>query len=169
MLLAGLVEPAFGLIFWMTLSFLVVLFILGKFAWKPIMKALDDRERTIEEALSEAERARSEIASMNAQNEALMREAREEREVLLREAREIRDKEIASAKERAKSEADAILARAREDIRNEKLAAIGELKTHVADLSVEMAERILRTQLQDANAQKALVQQMLNEADLKKS
>jgi F-type H+-transporting ATPase subunit b len=164
-----LIEFSFGLIFWMTISFLAVLFILGKFAWKPIMKALEDRERNIEESLGEAERARAEIASMNAQNEALMREAREEREVLLREAREIRDKEIANAKERAKSEADALLTRAREDIRNEKMAAIAELKSHVAELSVEMAERILRTELADSNAQKALVQQMLNEADLKKS
>jgi F-type H+-transporting ATPase subunit b len=153
----------------MFLSFLAVLFILGKFAWKPIMKALDDREQTIADALNEAERAREEIASMNAQNEELMREAREEREVLLREAREIRDKEIADAKAKAKAEGDAMLTRARDDIRNEKMAAIGELKSYVADLSVEMAERVLRTELGDAPAQKALVQQMLKEADLKQS
>ena len=168
-MLLSLVEPAFGLIFWMTLSFLVVLFILGKFAWKPIMKALDDREKTIADALNEAERAREEIASMKSQNEDLMREAREEREVLLREAREIRDKEIADAKAKAKAEGDALLTRAREDIRNEKMAAIGELKTYVADLSVEMAERVLRNELSDSTAQKALVQQMLKEADLKRS
>ena len=168
-MLLSLVEPAFGLIFWMTLSFLVVLFILGKFAWKPIMKALDDREQTIADALNEAEKAREEIASMKSQNEELMREAREEREVLLREARDIRDKEIADAKAKAKTEADAMLTRAREDIRNEKLAAIGELKTYVADLSVEMAERILKSELNDSSAQKALVQQMLKEADLSKS
>ena len=106
---------------------------------------------------------------MKSQNEELMRAAREEREVLLREAREIRDKEIADAKVQAKAQGDAMLVRAREDIRNEKLAAIGELKAYVADLSIEMAERVLRNELSDPPAQKALVQQMLKEADLKQS
>jgi F-type H+-transporting ATPase subunit b len=108
-----LIQFSFGLIFWMTVSFLAVLFILKKFAWKPILGVLSERERTIEDALSEAKKAREEIAAMNARNEDLMRQAREEREVLLKEARDIRDKEIGEAKAKAKAEAEALLSRAR--------------------------------------------------------
>ncbi len=169
MLLASLVEPSFGLIFWMTLSFLVVLYILAKFAWKPILNGLKEREASIADSLNEAKKAREEIAAMNARNEDLMREAREEREVLLKEARDIRDKEIASAKERAKAEGDAMLARAREDIRNEKNAAIVEMKNQVADLSILVAERILREKLGDPAAQKGLVDKVMAEADMRKS
>jgi len=169
MLLAGLMSPAFGLLFWMTLSFLVVLFILAKFAWKPILNGLKEREASIADSLNEAKKAREEIAAMNARNEDLMREAREEREVLLKEARDIRDREIASAKERAKAEGDAMLARAREDIRNEKNAAIAEMKNEVAQLSILVAERILKEKLGDPAAQKALVDKVMAEADQRKS
>ncbi|HQV76153.1 MAG TPA: F0F1 ATP synthase subunit B [Flavobacteriales bacterium] len=169
MLLASLVEPSFGLIFWMTLSFLAVLFILAKFAWKPILNGLKEREASIADSLNEAKKAREEIAAMNARNEDLMREAREEREVLLKEARDIRDREIATAKERAKAEGDAMLARAREDIRNEKNAAIAEMKNEVAQLSILVAERILKEKLGDPAAQKALVDKVMAEADQRKS
>lgn len=168
-MLLSLVEPAFGLIFWMTLSFLAVLFILAKFAWKPILKGLKDREASIADALNEAKKAREENAAMMARNEDLMRQAREEREVLLKEARDIRDREIAGAKAKAKAEGDALLARAREDIRNEKMAAITDMKNQVAELSIQVAERILRDKLGDAAAQKALVEKVMNEADLRKS
>ena len=169
MLLASLVEPSFGLIFWMTLSFLVVLYILAKFAWKPILNGLREREASIADSLNEAKKAREEIAAMNARNEDLMREAREEREVLLKEARDIRDKEIALAKERAKAEGDAMLSRAREDIRNEKNAAVAEMKNEVAQLSIQVAERILRDKLGDPAAQKGLVDKVMAEADMRKS
>lgn len=106
---------------------------------------------------------------MMARNEDLMRQAREEREVLLKEARDIRDREIAGAKARAKAEGDALLARAREDIRNEKMAAITDMKNQVAELSIQVAERILREKLGDAAAQKSLVEKVMNEADLRKS
>jgi F-type H+-transporting ATPase subunit b len=165
----SLVEPAFGLVFWMTLSFLTVLFILAKFAWKPILNSLHERERTIEDALSEAKKAREEIANMKASNEDLMRQARAEREELLKEARDVRDREIATAKDKAKSEADALLGRAREDIRNEKNAAITEMKNQVAELSILVAERILKEKLGDPAAQKALVDKVMTEADLRKS
>lgn len=168
-MLLSLVEPAFGLIFWMTLSFLAVLFILAKFAWKPILKGLKDREASIADALNEAKKAREENAAMMARNEDLMRQAREEREVLLKEARDIRDREIAGAKARAKAEGDALLARAREDIRNEKMAAITDMKNQVAELSIQVAERILRDKLGDAAAQKSLVEKVMNEAELRKS
>ena len=152
-----LVTPAIGLLFWMCLSFGIVVWLLAKYAWKPILKSVSDRERSIEDALNEAKKMRSEMASMSADNEALMRQAREDREVLLKEARDIRDKEIAEAKGRAKAEGDALLARTREDIRNEKMAAITEMKNQVAELSIQVAERILREKLGDAAAQKALV------------
>lgn len=164
-----LIDFSFGLIFWMTVSFLTVLYILGKFAWKPILAMLGERERTIEDALNEAKKAREVIAAMNASNQDLMREAREEREVLLKEARDIRDHEIATAKERARTEGDAMLARAREDIRNEKHAAIAEMKNEVAHLSIMVAERILKEKLGDPAAQKALVDKVMAEAELGRS
>ena len=164
-----LIQFSFGLIFWMTVSFLAVLFILKKFAWKPILGVLSERERTIEDALSEAKKAREEIAAMNARNEDLMRQAREEREVLLKEARDIRDKEIGEAKAKAKAEAEALLSRARVDIQNEKNAAITEMKNQVAELSILVAERILKDKLGDPAAQKALVDKVMAEADMRKS
>lgn len=166
MLLASLVEPAFGLIFWMTLSFGIVFFLLAKFAWKPILKALHERERSIEDAIGEARKAREEVAAMKAGNEDLLKEARAEREQMLKEARDIRDKEIADAKGRAKAEADALLARAREDIRNEKNAAITEMKNQVGELSIVVAERILREKLGDKAAQQALLDKVMKESDL---
>lgn len=167
-MLLSLVEPSFGLIFWMTLSFLVVLFILAKFAWKPILNGLKEREATIADALNEAKKAREENAHMMAKNEELMRQAREERELLLKEARDIRDKEIAEAKSKAKAEADALLARARTDIQNEKNAAITEMKNQVAELSILVAERILKEKLDSSAAQQSLVDKVIAEADLRK-
>jgi F-type H+-transporting ATPase subunit b len=164
-----LIQFSFGLIFWMTVSFLTVLFILKKFAWKPILGVLSERERTIEEALNEARRSREEIAAMNARNEDLMRQAREEREVLLKDARDIRDREIAVAKDKAKAEADALLARARTDIQNEKNAALTEMKNQVAELSILVAERILRDKLADSAAQQALVDKVMSEAEVRRS
>lgn len=169
MLLASLVEPSFGLIFWMTLSFLAVLFILAKFAWKPILHGLKEREASIADALNEAKKAREEIAAMNARHADLERGAREEREVLLKEARDIRDKEIAQAKERAKAEADAMLARARADIQNEKKAAIVEMKNQLAELSIQVAEVVLKEKLADRAAQQSLVDKVMTEAELRKS
>lgn len=168
-MLLSLVQPAFGLVFWMTLTFLTVLFLLAKFAWKPILKSLHEREKGIEDALSESKRMREEMSKLQASNEEMMRQARAERDALLKEARDIRDKEISEAKAKAKAEADAMLGRAREDIRNEKNAAIVELRNQVADLSVQVAERILREKLGDPGAQKALVDKVMSEVDLRKS
>ena len=164
-----LIEFSFGLIIWMTVSFLVVLFILGKFAWKPILGVLSERERTIDEALNEAKKARDEFAVLKAQNEDLMRASREERELMLKEARDIRDREISEAKAKAKAEGDAMLTRAREEIKNEKNAAITEMKNQVAELGILVAERILKDKLGDAATQKALVDKVMAEADLRKS
>ena len=164
-----LIQFSFGLIFWMTVSFLAVLFILKKFAWKPILGALSERERTIEDALSEAKKAREEIAAMTSRNEQLDRAAREEREVLLKEARDIREKEIAEAKEKAKVEVAGMLDRARAEIRNEKSAAVADIKMLVGELSVEIAEKLLREKLTDDAAQRALVDRMLKEAEARLS
>ncbi|HQW86816.1 MAG TPA: F0F1 ATP synthase subunit B [Flavobacteriales bacterium] len=167
--LASLVNPSIGLIFWMTLTFVTVLFLLAKFAWRPILNGLKEREASIADALNEAKRAREEMASLNAKNEELMRQAREERELLLKEARDIRDREIAEAKGRAKTEADALLTRARADIQNEKNAALTEMKNQVAELSILVAERILKEKLADSKAQEALVDKVMAEAQLRRS
>lgn len=166
MLLVSLMEPSFGLIFWMTLSFAIAFFVLAKYAWKPILQALHDREQSIEDAIDQAKKAREEVAAMKAGNEELLQQARMERDQLLREAREIRAKEIADAKERAKAEADAMLARARAEIRNEKNAALTEMKNQMGALSIEVAERILREKLGDQAAQDALLEKVLKESDL---
>ena len=165
----NLVTPDIGLLFWMCLSFGIVVFLLRKYAWKPILSSVQARESSIEDALNEAKKMREDMAKMSAGNEELMRQAREEREVLLKDARDIREKEIAGAKAKARAEADALLTRAREDIRNEKNAAITEMKNQVGELSILVAERILKEKLGDAAAQKALVDKVMNEADLRKS
>ncbi|MBK6540382.1 MAG: F0F1 ATP synthase subunit B [Flavobacteriales bacterium] len=164
-----LVTPPIGLLFWMCLSFGIVVWLLAKYAWKPILSSVSQRERSIEDALNEAKKMREDMARMSAGNEELMRHAREEREVMLKEARDIRDQEIAGAKTKAKAEAEALLGRAREDIRNEKNAAITEMKNQVAELSVTVAEIILREKLGSEAAQHALVDKVMKDADLRKS
>lgn len=164
-----LLKPDPGLLFWMCVSFGIVVFLLGKFAWKPILGAVKTREQSIADALNEAKKMREDMARMTASNEEIMRQARAERDTLLKEARDIRDKEISEAKTKAKAEAEAMLGRAREDIRNEKNAAITELRNQVAELSVQVAERILREKLGDAAAQKALVEKVMNDVELRKS
>lgn len=159
-----LVTPEIGLLFWMCLSFGIVVFLLAKYAWKPILNAVKERETSIDNALNEAKQARAEIAQMTAGNEDLMRQARTEREAMLKEARDIRDKEISEAKTRAKTEADALLARARQDIHTEKNAAITEMKNQVGKLSILVAERILREKLHDQSAQQELVDKVLKES-----
>jgi len=161
-----LVQPALGLLFWMLLSFLIVLFILGKFAWKPILNALKERETSIEGALRSADKAREAMESLKSDNEKLLQEARVERERMLREARDTKDAIINEAKDKASLEANRLLQMAREAITNEKLAAITELKNQVATLSIEIAEKILREQLKDAGKQKELAEKYLKEVKM---
>jgi F-type H+-transporting ATPase subunit b len=161
-----LVQPAFGLVFWMLVSFLIVLFILGKFAWKPILKALKERESSIEDALRSADKAREAMENLKADNEKLLTEARAERERMLREARDTKDAIINEAKGKATTEANRLLQMAREAINNEKQAAITELKNQVATLSIEIAEKILREQLKDAGKQKELAEKYLKEVKM---
>lgn len=162
----SLVTPDIGLLFWMCISFGIVVFLLGKYAWKPILSSVKQRESSIEDALNEAKKMRDDMAKMSASNEEIMRQARAERETLLKDARDIRDKEISEAKTRAKAEADAMLGRAREDIRNEKNAAITEMKNQVGELSIVVAERILRDKLGDKAAQQTLLDKVMKESDI---
>ncbi|MBK8498607.1 MAG: F0F1 ATP synthase subunit B [Flavobacteriales bacterium] len=164
-----LVTPDLGLLFWMCLSFGIVVWLLARYAWKPILSSVKQRETSIEEALNEAKKMREDMAKMAASNEAIMQQAREEREVLLKDARDIRDKEISEAKTKAKAEADALLSRARVDIQNEKNAAITEMKNQVAELSILVAERILKEKLETGAAQQSLVDKVMAEAETRKS
>jgi len=161
-----LVKPAFGLIFWMFVSFGLILFLLKKFAWKPILAMLDEREKTISDALNLAQKAKEEMTALRAGNEKLLQEARNERDILLKEAREAKESIINEAKSKATEAADKILTSARENITNEKMAAITELKNYVATLSIEIAEKVLKHELSDPNKQKELVQTLLKDTKL---
>lgn len=163
---ASIVSFDYGLIFWMSLTFLTVLFILGKFAWKPIMKAIKDREASIESALKSAENAKVEMANLKSENERILADARAERDNLLREARELRESMISEAKNKAKAEGDKMLASARESIQNEKMAAITDLKNQVAQLSIDIAEKIIARELSSENKQKELIGDLLKEVKL---
>ncbi len=161
-----LVQPEFGLMFWMLLTFLIVLFLLKKFAWKPILTMLKERETKIEDALSRAEKAKEEMKELQANNEKLLNQARAERDIMLKEARETRETMINEAKTKAKTEADRLIGIAREQIQNEKLAAITELKNQVATLSIEIAEKILKETLSDDEKQKKLVSTLIKDVNL---
>jgi len=161
-----LVKPEFGLIFWMTLSFLIVFFLLKKFAWKPILDSLRERETSIDDAINAAKKARDEVSNMKAENERILQEARNERDIMLKQARETKEMIVNEARGKATTEADRLIAIAREAITNEKMAAITELKNQVATLSIEIAEKIIRQQLSTDEKQKALVNDLLKDVKL---
>lgn len=158
-----LVTPHIGLIFWMTLSFAVVVWILGKYAWKPVMKGLKEREDSIENALKAAEKAREEMSQLTFNNEQLIKEAKNERDLMLRDARKIRDNIINEAKTKAEAEANRIIETAKDNIHFEKMAAITDLKNQLAILSIEIAEKILKEELSKSERQKELMKKLLNE------
>lgn len=155
-----------GLFIMQTVIMIVLIFLMVKFAWKPILNSLDEREEGIQGALDAAEKAKLEMQNLNADNEKLLQEARAERESLLKEAREIKTKMISDAKEEAKSEANKMVAQAQAAIESEKKSAIAELKQQVADLSMEIAEKVVKQELSDREKQLQLVDQMLGEAKL---
>lgn len=161
-----LVTPGFGLIFWQAVTFLIVLFLLSKFAWKPIMNALSEREASIENALSAAEKAKLEIQGLKAENEKLLAEARLERDRILKEASDAGNALIETARNKANEEGARMVQQARESIENEKRAAIAEVKNMAAALSIEIAERILRKELADPSAQQALAQDYISAVTL---
>ncbi|NNK82907.1 MAG: F0F1 ATP synthase subunit B [Flavobacteriaceae bacterium] len=160
-------EFSIGLFFWQTVLFLALLFLLRKYAWKPILNAVNEREEGIKEALESAENAKQQMENLQADNQKLLKEARLEREAMLKEAREIKNKMVEDAKDEAKAEANKLIAQAQAAIDTEKKAAIADLKSQVADLSIEIAEKVVREELSNKDKQVKLVESMLGEATLK--
>lgn len=158
-----LIKPGLGLIFWMLISFGILLFILGKYAWKPITKALKEREQTIDSALHAADKAKEEMEKLKFDNKVLLKEAKEDRDAILRDARKVRDKIIDEARDKANDEANRIVENAKERIENEKMAAMTDLKNQIASLSIDIAEKILQKELSDEQKQKTYVQKLIDE------
>ena len=158
-----IVSPSLGLIFWMTISFAIVLWILSKYAWKPIMKALGEREDSISDALHAADKAKEEMKKLKFSNEQLLKDAKEERDAILRAGRKVRDTIIEEAKNKANEEADRIVESAKERIENEKMAATTDLKNQLASLSIEIAEKILNKELSSDNKQEEFVNELIKD------
>ena len=161
-----LVTPSIGLVFWTLIAFLFLLVLLKKFAWKPIMTAIHDREQFIDEALNKAELAKKEMARLTAQNEDLMKQARAERDAILKEAKTLKDAILSEAKTSAHTEGAKLIEKAKIEIENQKKAALVELKNQVSSLSIAIAERVLRNQLQDKAKQEELVAGLLKDVEL---
>jgi F-type H+-transporting ATPase subunit b len=159
----GLLSVSYGTVFWATVAFLVVAFLLKKMAWGPILKSLEERSQGIENALNEAERARQEMSKLQAGNEQLLREARDERDRILVEAKALKDSIVSEARSKASEESTRIITAARQEIDNQKKAAITELKNQVATLSVDIAEKLTREKLSDSEKQKALNESLIAE------
>ena len=155
-----------GLFFWQSLLFIALILLLKKFAWGPILTAVEEREDGIKDALEAAEKAKAEMQALNTDNERILAEARIERDALLKEAREIKDGIVSDAKELANTEADKILTNAKDQINNEKMKAMTELKNTVATLSIDIAEKVLRSELTDKKKQEDLVANTLKETEL---
>ena len=161
-----LVTPSIGLVFWTTISFAFLFLILRKAVWKPMLGAIHERERSIEDALNKAELAREEMTRLSNQNESLLKEARAERDQLLKEAKELKDAIVAEAKNQAQVEGAKLIEKAKIEINNQKVAALDEVKNQVASLSLEIAEKVLRKQFDDKQKQEALVSDLLKDVKL---
>ena len=162
----NLVTPGLGLIFWQLVTFLLVLFLLARFAWKPIMSSLKEREENIEGALRAAEQAKADMAKLKAENERLLEDARVERDAMLRKAQQTSETIIEEAKNRASVESAKIVESAKQQINAERMAAVADIKRQVATLSIEIAEKLLRNQLKEEKAQRDLVDQLVKDASL---
>jgi F-type H+-transporting ATPase subunit b len=161
-----LITPGSGLIFWQLFGFLGLLFILIKFAWKPMLQALEERESSIEHSLKAAEAARNEMATLKADNEKLLNEARIERDTILRKAQEASAKMIEDAKTEAGKQGALMIENAKAVIETEKKAALTEVKNQVAMLTLEVTEKLLRKNLSDDKAQSALVDEFIKDLKL---
>ena len=161
-----LLTPEFGLFFWTLLAFLTVFFILRKFAWKPILKGLGDREKGIADSIATAERIKEEMAQFKSENEKLLAQAREERTLMLKEAKDAKDKIIGDAKEQAKVEANKIILDAQAQIIQQKNAALTEVKNEIGNLALEVAEKILRKQLNSSEGQEAYMKMLADDIKL---
>lgn len=162
-----LITPEIGLFFWQTIVFLVLILLMAKFAWKPILGAIKQREDSINDALDSAENARKEMQNLQADNEKLLHEARLQRDAMLKEARELKEKVVADASVEAKEKADKIVAQAQLTIQNEKNAALADIKNQVAELSLLIAEKMIRKELSNSEQQHRLVEEMLQDVTLK--
>jgi F-type H+-transporting ATPase subunit b len=162
----NLLTPEFGLLIWTLLAFLVVFFVLGKYAWPPIVKGLKQREQGIADSLATAERVRAEMAQLKNENEELLAKAREERGMMLKEARETKEKIINEAREQAKVEANKIITDAQAAINIQKMAAIIDVKNEVGKMVIEVSEKILRRELENKDAQEAHIRGLVNEVKL---
>ncbi len=161
-----LITPGLGLIFWMTLAFLILVYVLGKFAWKPILQMLKERETTIHEALNSANQAREEMKQLKFSNEQLLQEAKNERDSMLNEARKVRDRLLEEARIKAGEEASRIVEVAKASINNEKMAAMTDLKNQIAENSLTLAKFILKRELSDPGKQEEYVQELLREVNI---
>ena len=161
-----LIKPDIGLLIWMIVSFGIVTFILIKYAWKPILKALKDRESTIEKRLLAAKKAKEELAKIEFGNEKISALAKIERENILKEAKEIKNNIIEEAKNEAKVEARKIIEEARKSIEKEKVDAINEIKNQITELSVIIAQKILKNELENKEKQKQLINKLIDDIDL---
>jgi F-type H+-transporting ATPase subunit b len=162
----GLLTPHLGLIFWTLVAFLIVFFLLKKYAWGPIMKGLNERETNIAGSIASAEKVKLEMAQMKGENEALLAAAREERATMIKEAKITKDKMIAEAKEEAKAQAAKIITDANEAIQNSKRAAIIDIKNQVGKLAIEMSEKVLRRELANKGDQEQFIDQLSQEIKL---
>ncbi len=153
-----LLTPELGLFFWTFIAFCVVFLILRKFAWGPILSSLGEREKGIADSIATAERVKAEMGQLKAENEKLMAQAREERSAMLKEAKEIKDRMINDAKEQAKAEANKIIIDAQQQIQQQKMAALTEVKNEIGNLAIEVAGKILRKQLSATEGQEAYMQ-----------
>ena len=163
-----LVTPDLGLLFWTFISFTILYFLLKRFAWKPILGSVNDREMSIREALLAAENAKKEMQNLKSDNEKILKEAKAERENMLKDAREIKSKLILDAETQAKLQASRLIESAQKAIQNEKNSAMNELKQTVVELSVEIAEKVISIELEDKSKQLKVVENMLNNASLNK-
>lgn len=162
----GLLSPALGLFVWTLIAFLCVFFILKKFAWKPILKTLGEREKGIADSIAAADRVKQEMAQLQADNEKQLQQAREERAAMMKEAKETKDRIIGEAKEQAKAEANKIIVDAQQQIQQQKMAAMTEVKNEIGKLAVEVAEKILRQQLSTAESQNGFAQLLAEDIKL---
>ena len=157
---------SYGLFFWQIIILLIVIFILGKFAWKPIVNALEEREKGITDALASAEQAKLEMARLTNENESLLKQAREERDLILKEAKDLKDKIVLEAKVAAQTEGAKLIESAKREIEEQKLKALAEVKNQVSSLSLEIARKVLTKEFEDQNKQEALVADLLKDVKI---
>lgn len=161
-----LLLPEIGLVVWHSISFLLLLFLLTKFAWKPVLKMIKDRENSIDNALASAEKAKLEMQRLTSENEQLLKEARIERDAILKEAKELKDQIVAEAKGQAQTEGAKLIAQARKEINDQKKQALAEVKSQVSALSLDIARKVLQKEFESTSKQEELISDLLKDVKL---